>query len=118
MSASDETARPYAAAWRVYRRVGWFLIAVVAGLPIVVFPVAALLYHWFGIRVPLGGAGDLWIVVFVGGILWESRWRCPRCGQKFFTGRIRDVRQSRSHCQNCQLPQWAESDPDKVWREL
>lgn len=118
VSGTNETEGPYAAAWRAYRRAGWIIFLLLAGIPIGVFPIAGLLRHWFTIPLSLADLSRFWLLVMVIAVFWENQWRCPRCGKKFNVpvGRRRGLLESK--CPHCWLPKWAEWDPRKRWRDL
>jgi hypothetical protein len=104
------TPGPYAATWRVYRIVGWITFVLVVGLAIGIFPLAALVRHRLGISLPVNGLFMFTFVVVGAAVVWESQWRCPRCGKRFRVRNRRGIRTSK--CVHCGLPQWAERDTD------
>src|SRR5436190_1877421 len=106
-------AHPYEKQWREYRawtRAAWLLW--LAFLPVVMLVIIPSIEE-NGWDVPSRLLGGLWFLAF--GVVANriGNWRCPRCGEAFFSKWLYHNLFARA-CLHCHLPKWAGSE----WRPL
>jgi hypothetical protein len=106
----------YAAAWRDYRKrrlIFWAatfgyvpgVVILIAGVGLPISAVTGIKLDYFVYSIAGG-----WLLAIVMASWREASFKCPRCGNRFFSTwwhRIGYVRQ----CVHCGLPRWAKAPP-------
>jgi hypothetical protein len=96
----------YAKYWRelrVWTYASWGVL--------VLFPIAASLFTFFKVDVPLNYAVPCWFVVYAYTNLVITYFRCPRCSKTFFISKRHFGNRFTRKCMNCGLPKWAHDRP-------
>ena len=105
---------PYSESWQGYRRWYFGSLALFIGY----LPTFALLVHLFPALIDHATVGVVLFFVYAGSWMVAStvarRWKCPRCGELFFgsTWVPQWPMAFVSTCRDCELPKYADRDPD------
>jgi hypothetical protein len=110
----------YAEKWRDYRRRKWFVYASGAGGFALLVLLMFVSSRFAPCRTPATGNaclvvpwvfGIAWLVTFAVATMRAGSWRCPRCGNLFFSRGLGSNPLAR-RCMHCALPKWARDTGD------